>query len=123
MTKVSLSHFPVDAIVVHPTDWQDIELAQDSDKRLIWSSVPNGGEMRLWKAPVVVSSAIDAGTALVGSFRMGSALWDREQSQVRISEHHSDFFAKNMVAVLAEERLAQTIYRPSAFCKLTFYTS
>ena len=120
MTKVSLSHFPVDAIVVHPTDWQDIELAQDDDKRLIWSQVPNGGEMRLWKAPVVVSSAIDAGTALVGSFRMGTALWDREQSQVRISEHHSDFFAKNMVAVLAEERLAQTIYRPSAFCKLTF---
>ena len=41
------------------------------------------------------------------------------EAQVRVAEQHDDFFVKNMVVILAEERLALTLYRPEAFVVVT----
>ena len=53
-----------------------------------------------------------------GDFVAGSAfaatVYDREEVTVRVAEQHADFFIKNMVAVLCEERLAFTVERPAA---------
>jgi hypothetical protein len=51
---------------------------------------------------------------------MGATLYDREQKSVRVSESHADFFVKNGVAILAEERSAFAIELPKAFAKGTF---
>jgi HK97 family phage major capsid protein len=51
---------------------------------------------------------------------MGAMIWDREQASIRVSEHHDDYFTRNMVAVLCEERLAFTIFRPESFVAVTF---
>jgi HK97 family phage major capsid protein len=56
----------------------------------------------------------------VGAFGLGAQLWDREQANIRVSEHHADYFARNMLAILAEERLAITTYRPESFVKGVF---
>jgi hypothetical protein len=42
-------------------------------------------------------------------------LWDRERSTIQVSDSHSDFFIRNMVAILAEMRAAFGLRRPSAF--------
>lgn len=114
-----LEHIP-SGVVVNPLDWQDVELAKRSDGAYIWISVTTGGEQRFFLLPVVVTNAITAGEALVGAFATASTLWDREDVNVRVSDSHSDFFVKNMVAILAEERVCQTIHRPDAFTKVTF---
>ena len=44
---------------------------------------------------------------------------DREDALVRISEHHDDFFVRNMVAILCEERTALVIERGGAIVKGT----
>lgn len=113
--QVRLSGYPARGIVLHPQDWADIELLKDSELRYIWGSVTEGGVTRSWRVPVVESEAIGEGTFLVGAFGIGAQIWDRQQASVRISEHHGDFFTKNMVAILCEERLALAVYRPSAF--------
>ena len=64
--------------------------------------------------------AITVGEFLVGAFRMGAQVWDRESASVQISTENKDNFTKNMVTILAEERLALTVYRPEAFVKGTF---
>ncbi len=121
MTLCALAHMPADGIVLHPSDWESIELAKDGDSRYILHTSPvDGAQMGVWRVPVVLTTAIDAGTALVGNFRMGCAIHDRESATVRVSESHDNYFAKNMVAILAEERLAMCVYRPPAFCKVTF---
>jgi HK97 family phage major capsid protein len=60
------------------------------------------------------------GEFLTGAFGLGAQIWDREQANVRISEHHADYFTKNMLAILAEERIALTVYRPESFVKGVF---
>jgi len=75
---------------------------------------------RLFWTAVVDTSALVSGVALIGAFALGAYLWDRELATVRISEHHEDFFIKNLVCVLAEERLALTTFRPQAFVKIDF---
>ena len=120
IVKARLSEYPVTAIMLNPTDWADIELQKGSDGHYIWVTVPAGGETRLWRVPVVETTAIDEGEFLLGNFNLGAQLWDREQSVIRVSESHEDLFIKNGVVVLGEERVALTVYRPKAFVKGAF---
>jgi HK97 family phage major capsid protein len=113
--QARLAEYPVNGVVLHPTDFANIELLKDSTGRYIWVTVPEGGQMRLWRVPVVETTAITEGTFLLGAFGLGAQIWDRETVGIRISEHHADFFIKNMVAILCEERIALTVYRPQAF--------
>lgn len=120
-TKAALAYYPVNGVVLHPNDWEDIELLKGSDKHYIWVSVPDGaGVMRVWGIPVVVTTAINEGEFALGAWGMGATLWDRENATVRVAEQHEDFFIRNMVVVLAEERLAQTVERPEAFVHGSF---
>jgi len=120
ITLARVAEYPVTGIVLHPKDWEEIELAKGSDGRYIWVSVTEGGQSRLWRVPVVDTTAIQVGECLLGAFRMGAMLWDREQTTIRVAEQHEDFFVKNMVAILAEERIALTIFRPQAFVAVKF---
>jgi len=120
MTKARLAEYPVNGVILHPTDWEEIELLKGSDKHYIWIVVTEGGVTRLWRAPVVETTAILSGEALTGAFGLGAMLWDRELSTIRVAEQHEDFFIKNMVLILAEERIALTVFRPEAYVAIDF---
>lgn len=116
-----LAYYEPTGVVLHPNDWEDIELSKDSNGQyLVAVSVALGGQPRLWRIPVVDTPAIAEGTALVGAFGTGAQLYDREQASIRISEQHADFFVRNAIVVLAEQRLALAVKRPEAFVKVTF---
>jgi len=123
MTKARLAEYPVNGIVLHPTDWEEIELLKGSDKHYIWIVVTEGGIPRIWRAPVVETTAILVGEALTGAFGLGAMLWDRQASVIRIAEQHEDFFIKNMVVILAEERIALSVFRPEAYVAIDFDTA
>ena len=116
-----LAYYEPTGVVMHPNDWEDIELTKDSNGQyLVAVSVALGGEPRVWRIPVVETPAIAEGTALVGAFGTGAQLYDREQANIRVSEQHSDFFVRNAIVILAEQRLALAVKRPEAFTKITF---
>lgn len=120
-TKAILAYFDPTGIVIHPYDWEDIELDKGQDLHYTVSmNVTVGAEARLWRMSVVDSPAIEQGVALVGAFGLGAQLYDRMQANIRISEHHSDLFTRNAVAILAEQRLALAVKRPESFVKVTF---
>ena len=115
-----LAYYEPSGIVMHPNDWEDIELTKDTNGQyLVAVSVAMGGEPRVWRMPVVETPAIAEGTALVGAFGTGAQLYDREDASIRISEQHSDFFIRNAIVILAEQRLALAVKRPEAFVKVT----
>ncbi len=114
------SYYPVSGVVLNPQDWAAMELLKNTTENYIWVSVNDGGVARLWRVPVVESDAMTAGTFLVGAFKLGAQIWDRSGPSIRISEHHASYFIQNMIAILAEERYALTIYRPEAFVTGSF---
>lgn len=77
----------------------------------------DAGIRTVWGMPIVESEAIAAGTGLVGDFRK-AVLWDREQASITATDSHADFFIRNLVAILGEERVAFGVTRPKAFVSL-----
>lgn len=120
-TLAFLAYYEPTGVVLHPNDWEDIELTKDENGQyLIAVSVALGGEPRVWRMPIIDTPAMPEGTALVGAFGTGAQLYDREQASIRISEQHSDFFVRNAIVVLAEQRLALAVKRPEAFVVIDF---
>jgi HK97 family phage major capsid protein len=116
-----LAYYEPSGIVLHPNDWEDIELTKDGNGQyLVAVSVAMGGEPKVWRMPIIDTPAMTEGKALVGAFGTGAQLYDREEASIRISEQHSDFFVRNAIVVLAEQRLALAVKRPEAFVEVTF---
>jgi HK97 family phage major capsid protein len=67
---------------------------------------------------VVQTTAQPENTALVGDFQQASLIV-RSGVDLRISDSHDDYFVKNLLAVVAEMRVALAVYRPAAFATVT----
>jgi HK97 family phage major capsid protein len=118
ITQAQLSEYQADTIVINPADWEEIELAKTTYGEYIFggeSGPVNALAPLVWGKRVVATNSIAAGTFLVGAFTMGAQIWDRMDAAVQISFEDGDNFKKNMATLLAEERLALTVYRPAAF--------
>jgi len=113
------SEYLPDAIILNPTDWYDIDVRTvgTGDDRYVVGNPRAMSQPMLWGLPVVLSNSMASGTALVGAFGAGAQIWDRMESTIEVSTENSDNFVTNMCTILAEERLALTVYRPGAFIK------
>jgi HK97 family phage major capsid protein len=120
-TLAFLAYYEPSGVVLHPNDWEDIELNKDLNGQYLMAvSIQQGAEARLWRMPVIDTPAIAEGTALVGAFGTGAQLYDRETANIRISEQHEDFFVRNAIVILAEQRMALAVKRPESFVEVTF---
>lgn len=123
LTLVQMAYVAATGIVLHPLDWQDIQLAKDSQDRYLWLVVSQGTEEVMFRVPVVVTTAINQGTALTGDFSQGAFIYVNEEAVMRSTDSHSDFFLYNKLVWLVEECLLQIIPRPQAFVEITFLGS
>jgi HK97 family phage major capsid protein len=117
--QAALAEYEADGYVMHPSDWAAIELTKDTTGQYIIGNPQGTIAPTLWGLPVVATQAMTVNNFLTGSFRMAAQIWDRWDATVLISTEDRDNFVKNMVTVLAEERLALTVYRPAALVKGT----
>ena len=118
ITQAQLSEFQPDTIVINPADWETIEIAKTTYGEYIFGGENgpiNALQPLIWGKRVIATNSMAAGKFLVGGFSMGAQIWDRMDAAVQISYEDGDNFKKNMATLLAEERLALTVYRPSAF--------
>ena len=120
IAQAALSEFTADTVVINPADWEGIELTKGTDGQYVIGNPMDGLAPRIWGKRVVATNSIASGTFLVGAMSMGAQIWDRMDAAVQISYEDGDNFKKNMATLLAEERLALTVYRPAAFVKGTF---
>lgn len=115
MLQAVLAEFPATGHVLNPIDWAGIELTKDGEGRYIIGQPQSVASPTMWGLPVVATQAIASGKFLTGAFKLGAQLFDRWQSRVEVATENEDDFVKNLVTILAEERLALAVYRPEAF--------
>lgn len=115
MLQVALANRTPDGIVLHPTDWCDIELTKDTANRYLFAAPQGVAGPVLWGLPVVDTAAMTENSFLVGAFRQGATFYDREQANVAIATQNEDDFVKNLVTIRAECRGAVATRMPEAF--------
>lgn len=120
MLQAALAELPATGHVLNPIDWATIETTKDTTGQYVIGNPQGVLQPTLWGLPVVSTQAMAAGSFLTGAFRMGAQIFDRMDARVEISTEDSDNFRKNLVTILAEERLALAVYRPEAFIKGTY---
>jgi len=123
-----VSGFDPTGIVLNPADAETLDLQKDAQGRYLLlpggfpppADRPISTGRPVWGLTPVVSPAIASGTALVGAFDVGSTLLIYEGLTVRMTDSHSDYFRRNLLAVLAEYRAMHPIYFTKAYCRIQF---
>lgn len=122
ITQLQLARGTATGIVVNPIGLEKLELSKDSNGNYVMDLDvrDNNGRATVWRVPAVVTDAIGADEWMIGDFTRAARLYDRMQATVEVATEHADFFVRNLVAILAEERVALTINRPDMLIIGTF---
>ncbi|GLV21992.1 nucleoid-structuring protein H-NS [Sphingobium sp. TomMM35A] len=110
----TLADFVPSGIIMHPSDWMRIRLLKDGDGKYLLGEPGAQIEPRLFGLPVVPTASMATDKFLIGDFQAAATIYDRWSTRIEVSTEHADFFVRNMVAILAERRLAQAIKQPGA---------
>lgn len=127
MSKVSLATgFEADGIVINPADYEAIRLSKDSNGQYFGGGYFTGqygnGDIvvhpPLWGRRTVVTSAIEAGTVLVGNFA-SAKVFRKGGIRVESTNSHADDFINDKITVRVRSRLGLQVKYPAAFVKVT----
>jgi len=109
-----------DTIVIHPTSWSLIRRTKDTQGRYLLGDNPASTEANsLWGIPVLATTSMAVGTALVANLEQGAQAFVRQGFTIEMSNQSGTSFTTNTTIVRAEERLALGSPRPAALLKLT----
>lgn len=123
LNQLALSNYDADYIMLHPTDFHKILLLKDSNNSYLKDQVYAGLQPAFMGVPVVVNTAITAGTFLAGNFGVGTQLWVRDNVGVEFFREDGTNVRDGFVTVRVSERIALTNYLPNAFVNGTFSTA
>ena len=118
-TDIRLRRLAANGALVHPIDWEDIELQKGSDERYVWAVVQTERGPRIWSMPVVESEAAENPETgerrlVVADWLRGATLYDRHDVRLAVG-YVDDDFARNLRTLRAEERIALAVKRAHAF--------
>ena len=121
-----LSGFAADAVVINPTDYEKLRLLKDGNNQyygggFFQGTYGNGSLMvnpPIWGRNTVVTTAITAGTVLVGAFKTAK-VFRKGGVRVESTNSHADDFTNDKITVRVRERLGLQVKYPAAFVKLT----
>ena len=97
------------AVLLNPADFANMDLA-------VMAATVNGPTRTgsVWGVPAIAVGAIPAGTAYVGDFNTAVNLFARNQVSAFMTDSHQDFFIKNLLVILAEQRALIAVTQPLA---------
>ncbi|MGN5375918.1 phage major capsid protein [Sphingomonas hankookensis] len=109
-----LALLPATGIMLNTVDWNAMRLIKDGQGNYLMGNPQQNVEPRLWGLPVAVTPAMPVGRFLVGSFLLAAQIFDREEASVELSTEDRDNFIRNLVTLLAEQRMALAVKRREA---------
>lgn len=112
--QTTLADYMPNGIVMHPSDWMRIRLLKDTDGKYLLGDPGADVPQVLHGLPVVTTTSMTVDKVLVGDFRRAATLYDRWAPRIEVSTEHADFFTRNLVAILCEERIALAVKNAAA---------
>lgn len=122
INQLALVNYTPDYIMVNPTDFTKILLLKSTTNEYLKDQVYQGLQPSFLGIPVVVNTAITAGSYLVGNFAMGTQMWVRENLSLEFFREDGINVREGFVTVRLTERIALTNYAPLAFVSGVFST-
>ena len=118
--------YTADAVVVNPAVYEKLRLAKDQAGQYYGGGMFSGAYNQdglmlypnLWGLTTVVTPAMAADTALVGSFKSAATLYRRGGVRVETTTSHADNFVKDIVTTRLELRELLAVRQPLAFAKV-----
>ena len=114
MLQAAVAEWPASGIVLNPLDWAAMELTKDEEGRYVFANPQNLAAPALWGLPVVATAAMADDKFLVGAFSPAAQIFDNGNTRVEVSTEDNGNFTKNLVTILAEQRLTLVVYRSEA---------
>jgi len=119
LLRSGTSFLEADRIFVNPADWEIILKTPTTTGELIVSATPALGQpLSLWGVPVTVTSQVAAGTGIVANLAASTVVFSREPAKLFVDPYSAS--TNNLVKVIAEERLALGVTRPSGIVRITY---
>lgn len=112
--RVQASGYQPNALLLNPQDYAALDIAAAEQS--------NAGPVRtaaFWGLRPAPAGAVPAGTIVVGDFVEGVTWFDRATAAVYMTDSHADFFVRNLLVVLAEQRAAFAVTEHNALAKVT----
>ena len=121
ITQIQASGYQPNGIVMNPATFGLVvgQASPNAGYYLGPGAFQDTPALRFWGLPVVASSQMPAGEALVGAFSTAATLFRKDGVVTQASNSHADYFARNVTAIRAEIRAALAIYQPGAFALVT----
>jgi HK97 family phage major capsid protein len=123
LNQLALSEYQANYIMLHPTDFHKILLLKDTQNNYLKDQVYAGLQPNFMGVPVIINTAITAGTFLLGNFAVGTQLWTRDNLSVEFFREDGTNVRDGFVTAVVKERIALTNYLPNAFVNGTFSTA
>jgi len=123
LNQLALSEYQANYIILNPTDFHKILLLKDTQNNYLKDPVYAGLAPNFMGVPVVVNTAIAAGTFLLGNFGIGTQLWTRDNLSVEFFREDGTNVRDGFVTAVVKERIALTNYLPNAFVNGSFSTA
>jgi HK97 family phage major capsid protein len=113
--------FMADTVAINPADYYNLLLSKtvtngDYLNPITWT----GSQAVIAGVPIRVTTAIPAGSLLVGNFAQGAKMAQREGLSIRFYDQDQDNAVRNLVTVVIEERITLVRYYPDMFYYDTF---
>lgn len=100
------------AVLINPSDAAGIDVAIMTGG--LSGPVVNG---TYWGVPVIPVADIPVGTSYIGDFSVAVQLFSRANAEVFMTDSHADYFVRNILVLLAEQRALATVPDPNAAFK------
>ncbi|OBB07558.1 hypothetical protein A5731_04685 [Mycolicibacterium conceptionense] len=118
ITKLENVSYKPAFFVLHPDDWEAIDLLKDGQERYYFGGPGSMGTRTLWDVPVVVSLAQTAGVSHTIASESVAVDTDTSGVQVQWSEEsNADDFSRNLIRARCEGRFATSVFRPMGVVK------
>lgn len=113
---IAKENYLATAILVSPTDKARLELTKDTTGAYLFPA----GNMSVAGVPVVESTCIADGDFIVGDWKLGAELKERESVSINFYNQNATDVEDGLVTIGIEERFALPIYNPKSFVSGSF---